>query len=69
MAFLSQAGDSLMRTLIALSFVAALFAVSFAGPVSAGMGCDGYKTLSVENETHDQSVAESDGPQSTKPAD
>ena len=61
-----------MRTLIALSFVAALLAVSFAGPVSAGSDwgvCDGHKTLSVENETQDQSVAESDGPQSTKPAD
>ena len=34
-AFLSQAGDSLMRTLSVISFVAALVAVSFAGPVSA----------------------------------
>ena len=58
-----------MRTLIALSFVAALFAVSFAGPASAGMGCNGSHTLSVENKSLDQSVAETDGPQSTKPAD
>ena len=54
-AFLSQAGDSLMRTLSVISFVAALVAVSFAGPVSAepqggcGGGCGGYETLSVEN--------------------
>lgn len=64
-----------MRTLSVISFVAALVAVSFAGPVSAepqggcGGGCGGYETLSVENETLDQSVAETDGPQSTKPAD
>lgn len=64
-----------MRTLSVISFVAALVAVSFAGPVSAepqggcGGRCGGYETLSVENETLDQSVAETDGPQSTKPAD
>jgi len=63
-----------MRTLSVISFVAALVAVSFAGPVSAepqggcGGGCGGYETLFVENETLDQSVAETDGPQSTKPA-
>lgn len=64
-----------MRKLSVFSFVAALVAVSFAGPVSAepqggyGGECGGFKTLSVENETLDQSVAETDGPQSTKPAD
>ena len=64
-----------MRTLSVISFVVAVVAVSFAGPVSAepqggcGGGCGGYETLSVENETLDQSVAETDGPQSTKPAD
>ena len=64
-----------MRTLSVIFLVAALVAVSFAGPVSAepqggyGGGCGGYETLSVENETLDQSVAETDGPQSTKPAD
>ena len=60
-----------MRTLSVIFLVAALVAVSFAGPVSAEPqgGCGGYETLSVENETLDQSVAETDGPQSTKPAD
>ena len=40
-----------MRTLSVISFVAALVAVSFAGPVSAEPqgGCGGYETLSVEN--------------------
>ncbi|MDA1089438.1 MAG: hypothetical protein O3A85_03880 [Proteobacteria bacterium] len=63
-----------MRTLSVFAFVAALVAVSFAGPVSAEPqwswgDCDGQKSLSVENETVDQSVAETKGQQSTKPAD
>lgn len=65
-----------MRKPILLSFAAALVAVGFVGPASAGNGegygwgaCDGHRTLSVENETLDQSVAETDGQQSTKPAD
>jgi len=58
-----------MRKLSVISFVAALLAVSFAVPASAGSGCDGYSTLSVENGHLDQSVAETDGQQSMKPAD
>jgi len=64
-----------MRPLFIFAFAAALVAVSFAGPVSAEPGwswggdCSERKSLSVEIETKDQSVAETDGPQSTKPAD
>ena len=72
-AFLSHFGDRFMRKLSVFSFAAALVAVSFVGPVSAepqwGWECDGSKSISVEHETLVQSVAETDGPQSTKPAD
>ncbi len=63
-----------MHKFFVFSFAAAFVAFSFAGQVSAEPNwswgeCDGYKTLSVENETLDQSVAETDGPKSIKPAD
>ncbi len=64
-----------MKKFSLFAFAAALFAFGFTGPASAeepkwGWGeCDSQRTLSVENETLDQSVAESDGPESTKPAE
>ncbi len=62
-------------------FVAAIFAFGLTGQASAepqagaespkwSFGeCDSNKTLSVENEALNQSVAETDGDQSTKPAE
>jgi len=51
-------------------FVFGIAGQAFAGDPKWGWGeCDSNKTLSVENETLDQSVAEGDGPQSTKPAE
>ncbi len=65
-----------MQKLSMFIFAAALIAFGFAGQASAapestpgwgwGEGCDN-KTLSVENETLDQSVAETGQPQPPKP--
>ncbi len=70
-----QTEDTCMKKFSFLAFAAALFAFGFTGPANAekpnwGWGeCDSEKTLSVENETLDQSVAESAAPESTKPAE
>ena len=63
-----------MRKFFLYAFAAALFAAGFAGSASAEPGwgwgeCSGGKTLTVENPTLDESIAEGDGKQSTKQAD
>ncbi len=70
-----QTEDTCMKKFSFIAFAAALFAFGFTGPASAeetkwSWGeCESSKTLSVENETLDQSVAESGEPESTKPAE
>ncbi len=70
-----QTEDTCMKKFSLFAFAAALFAFGFTGPASAeppkwSWGeCESSKTLSVENESLDQSVAESTAPESTKPAE
>lgn len=72
-----QTENMCMKKLSLFTFVAALFAFGFAGSASAdgdktkwGWGeCEGSKILSVENESLDQSVAESTMPEGTEPAE
>ena len=64
-----------MKKFSLFTFAAALFALGFAGPASAEepkwswVECESSKILSVENESHDQSVAESTMPEGSKPAE
>jgi hypothetical protein len=70
-----QTENACMKKFSLFAFAAALFAFGFTGPASAeetkwGWGeCESSKILSVENESHDQSVAESTMPEGTEPAE